>query len=144
MKLVASMSTTRVGEVVEVRVVAQVGSQPVDGASFVLRYDSKQFALVDAAGSEAEGAEPGLALPAVMGNWTDRNGGAIGYSAGTLQGTTPQGEFTVATLRFRALPGGTGPVQLTLEPAQSGLAQLTYGGRNLLANVGNLSLNIAP
>jgi hypothetical protein len=144
MKLVASNSTTRVGNIVEVRVVAQAGSQPVDGASFVLRYDPNRLALVDAVGNEADGAEPGLALPAVMGNWIDRAGGALGYSAGTLQGNAPQGDFTVATLRFRALPSGTGPVQMSLESAQSGLVQLTYGGRNLLANVGNLDLNIAP
>ena len=144
MRLVAPRGTSRVGETIEVRAIAQAGSQVVDGASFVLRYDPKLLVPVDAWGGEAEAVEPGLALPAVMGNWIDRKGGAVGYSAGVLQGSPPQGEFVVATLRFRVLAGGDGPTRVTFAPTQSGHVQITNGGINLLGSVVDLTVNLVP
>jgi hypothetical protein len=144
MRLVATTRSVRVGETLDVRVTALTGNQPVDGASFVLRYDPRLLRPVDLAGNDALGAEPGLALPAVMGNWIDAEGGAIGYSAGILQGTPPQGEITIATLRFRVLGGSGAQAHLALDSAPSGLTQITNGGINLLADVRGLATDLVP
>jgi hypothetical protein len=83
-----------------------------------------------------------VALPAVLGNWIDPQGGSIGYSSSMLQGTPPQGRFTLATIRFRALQAGFAEVDFA--SLASGQLQLTDGGANLLAKTSNLSLGIAP
>jgi hypothetical protein len=142
--LTASSRVARAGEIVELRVVAQSGNQPVDGASFVLRYDPTRLRPVDSSGLNAEAAEPGVLLPAVMGSWIDRIGGAVGFSSGILQGTPPQGEFTIATLRFQVLPGSGASTRLVFEPLASGHIQLTNGGVNLLAKADDLELALLP
>ncbi|HET6313434.1 MAG TPA: SpoIID/LytB domain-containing protein, partial [Chloroflexia bacterium] len=50
MSLQASGTSVKPGEIVELDVIAEAGVQPVDGASFVLRFDPAQLAPVDAAG----------------------------------------------------------------------------------------------
>lgn len=140
-----SSPSVRVGETVKVDVMAEAGTQPIDGASFLLRYDPQRFALVDGSGNPATRIEPGYLLPAVMGNWVDASGGAIGYSAGMLQGSTPSGRIVVASVRLRALPGvGSGPALISFAPLPSPYVQLTNGGENLLAKASDLTLTVVP
>jgi hypothetical protein len=144
MRMAASRTSARVGEVVEVEVLADTGTQPVDGAAFIVRYDANRLLLVDAQGAPAQAVEPGVALPAVMGNWVDGKGGALGYSAGLLQGTPPQGTFTIAKLRFKVLSVAPDPVHITFYPMPSRYMQLTNGGVNLLARASGVVLVTLP
>src|SRR5207244_5243918 len=96
-------ATIKVGSTFKVDVVAQAGAQPIDGASFILKYDVQRFALVDEAGNSAIGMEPGYVLPAVMGNWIDGRNGAMGFSTGILQGSAQAGRIVLASIRFRVL-----------------------------------------
>jgi hypothetical protein len=131
-----------VGGVVEVHVYAETGSQAIDGGSFILHYDPSRLAPVDHRGNPAIAIEPGVALPSVLGNWIDTQGGAIGYGASMLQGTPPQGRVPLATLRFRALQaGGT---ELHFAPLSGGHMQLTNGGVNLLAKTSSLAVLVNP
>jgi hypothetical protein len=125
-----------------VAVVANAGSQPIDGASFVLQYDPSTLAPVDAAGNVIIQSEPGLALPSVLTNWVDPKGGAIGYAAGILQGAPPSGQIVLTTLTFRALKRGPAPLRFAVSP--SGLMQLTNGGVNLLGSAEPLTLTVTP
>jgi hypothetical protein len=131
----------KAGELVEVRVVANTGGQPVDGAAFVLNYNSAVVAPVDAQGNPTTGVEPGIALPSVYTNWIDP-AGAIGYSAGMLQGDAPQGDIVLATIRFRAVQAGSSLVDFATGPSPH--VQLTYGGADLLARASGLALNVLP
>jgi hypothetical protein len=139
--LSAPTPLVKVGEVVEVQVIASAGSQPVDGAAFVLRYNPALLAPVDANGNSAAGIEPGAALPSVYTNWIDPNG-SVGYSAGMLQGDAPQGSIVLATMRFRALQAGSTLLEFASGP--SPYMQLTNGGVNLLASAAGLPLNVLP
>jgi hypothetical protein len=140
--LTSSATTARIGQVVTVNVVANAASQPIDGASFVLRFDASRLQPIDAEGNLATNVEPGVSLPAVMGNWVDAKGGATGYSAGILQGQPPSGQLTIARLRFRVI--GAGQTQLTFDAAPSRHMQLTNGGINLLASAHSLLLLVQP
>ena len=129
---------------IEVQVVANTAAQAVDGASFIVSYDPTMLKPVDGNGKTRAAFDPGVALPGVMGNWVDANGGFAGYSAGILQGDPPQGSLTLATIRFRVLPRASGVVRLGLVPTSSPNMQLTDGGTNLLATANGLSLNVKP
>jgi hypothetical protein len=134
-----------VGQTVQIDVVAQVGGQPVDGAAFVLNYDAHRFTPVDSAGNPASGVEPGVSMPAVMGNWIDAAGGYMGFSTGVLQSKPPTGRIVVGTIRFRALPSvGAGPALFSFAQAPSPVMQLTNGGENLLAKANDLTISVVP
>lgn len=138
----ASSTSLKVGDIVVVSVMADTGGQAVDGGAFNLKYDPSWLAPVDMSGNPVTSSEPGVALPALLGNWIDPQGGAIGYSTSMLQGTPPQGRFILATIRFRALQAGA--TELHFAPLSTGQLQLTNGGMNLLAHTSNLSVAITP
>ncbi|HVG01146.1 MAG TPA: SpoIID/LytB domain-containing protein [Chloroflexia bacterium] len=139
-----SADQVRMGEYVDVAVVAQTGAQPVDGASFVMQFDPAVFSPVDAAGNPATAMEPGLALPSVMGNWLDANGGAAGFSAGMLQGETPSGQVVLAKVRFRVLSApANGTSALGFRTSAPNLMQLTNGGLNLLGTVNGATISVS-
>ncbi len=143
--LLPASTSVRVGQVLDLMVVAEAGTQPIDGASFLLNFDPKTLAPVNSSGTGTQNVEPALSLPAVMGNWIDAKGGAIGYAAGVLQGDLPQGRIIVARLYFRVIAADpSGKTQLTFGPAPSPLTQITNGGVNLLSNATGASVTILP
>ncbi|MEA2573493.1 MAG: hypothetical protein QOH93_791 [Chloroflexia bacterium] len=139
-----STDQVRVGDYLDVAVIADTGVQTIDGASFVMKYDPAVLSPMSAGGAAVTGVEPGLALPSVMGNWLDANGGAAGFSAGMLQGEPPSGQIVLAKLRFRVLsaPAG-GNTSLSFHSGPSNLMQLTNGGLNLLATVTGAQVSVS-
>ena len=110
-----------------------------------MKYDPQRFVPVDASGNVTDKIDPGLSLPAEMGNWLDAAGGAIGYSAGILQGDPPAGRVVVATMRFRALTrAGVGTALFSFAPGPSPFMQLTNGGDNLLSKASDLAIQVTP
>lgn len=143
--LLPASASVQVGQVLDVMVVAEAGTQPIDGVSFVLNFDPKSLAPVNSSGAGTQNVEPGLALPAIMGNWIDAKGGAIGYAAGVLQGDLPQGRIIVARLYFRVIAADpSGETQITFGPAPSPLTEITNGGVNLLSKATGASVTILP
>ncbi|MEO8284891.1 MAG: SpoIID/LytB domain-containing protein [Chloroflexota bacterium] len=140
--LSASNVAPRVGDTIEVAVVANTGSQAVDGAAFILKYDPSKLVPVDASGNPTAASEPGLALPSVLGNWIDAQGGSIGYSAAMLQEASPSGAVVLTTVRFRVQQAGT--VNLSFESVPSAHMQITNGGTNLLSKATGVTLQVAP
>jgi hypothetical protein len=140
--LYPSAPSVKAGNVVQVQVVAETGGQAIDGGSFLLSYDPTILAPVDGSGNPTNLSEPGVALPSVLTNWVDPKGGAIGYAAAMLQGTTPSGQVVLTTLNFKALKPGTAPLRFA--PLSSGYMQLTNGGTNLLATAHDLALTVTP
>ena len=140
-----SADQVQVGDYLDVAVLAETGTQPIDGAAFVMKFDPAVLTPVSASGGAIAGMEPGVALPSVLGNWVDGNGGAAGFSAGMLQGEAPSGQVVLAKLRFRVVaapPGGT--TALSFHSGPSSLMQLTNGGQNLLATVTGAQVSVTP
>lgn len=137
-----SADQVRVGDYLDIAVVAETGSQPIDGAAFVLKFDPAVLTPVDVGGIPAATMEPGAVLPSVMGNWLDSAGGVAGFSAGMLQGEPPSGQVVLAKLRFRVQSApAAGATTLTFHsPGASNLMQLTNGGLNLLGTVTGASV----
>jgi hypothetical protein len=142
LSLHAGSAAVKVGDMVQVQVVADTGAQPIDGGSFLLHFDPSILAPVDSAGSPVTISEPGLDLPSVLTNWVDANGGSIGYAADMLQGAPPFGQVVLTTLRFRALHEGSTTLQFA--PLTSSYMQLSNGGTNLLASAHDLTLTVRP
>lgn len=142
LSLLPSARSVKAGGMMEIAVMADAGNQPIDGASFILKYDPVKLTPVDANGLPAETSEPGVALPAVFGNWMDLHSGAVGFSAGMLQGIPPQGSIVLAIVRFRTLQSGS--TDLRFAPMPSGFMQITNGGANLLAKASDLTLSVTP
>ncbi len=143
--IVPSSPNVKVEATLKMDVVAQAGTQPIDGAAFVLKYDAQRFAPLDASGNRAVGMEPGYTLPGVMGNWIDMKNGAMGFSSGILQGSAQAGRIVVASISFRALGSvGTGPALFYFAPAPSPSMQITNGGDNLLAKANDLTISVVP
>jgi hypothetical protein len=68
----------------------------------------------------------------------------MGYAAGMVQGDPPAGKFLLASISFRALPGGaTGSALFWFEGGPSPILQLTNGGANLLARAADLTLTVS-
>jgi hypothetical protein len=62
-----------------------------------------------------------------------------------VQGDPPTGVFTLATLRFRILPGAQrGVTVLDFLPLPSRYMQITNGGENLLSRATGASITIKP
>jgi hypothetical protein len=140
-----SADQVRLGDYLDIAVVAETGTQQIDGAAFVLKFDPAVLTPVDAVGTPAIAMEPGVALPSVMGNWLDGAGGAAGFSAGMLQGEPPSGQIVLAKLRFRVQSAPVaGKTTLSFHsPGASNLMQLTNGGLNLLGTVTDASVAVS-
>jgi hypothetical protein len=95
-------STVALGAVLQLDVLVQAGSQPVDTADVYLTYDTDFLAVVDAAGNPATTVQAGTALANVLANSVDSTNGVVHYAAST-SGTGPTGNIKVATLRFKAV-----------------------------------------
>ncbi len=140
-----SADQVRVGDYLDLAVLADTGAQPIDGAAFVMKFDPAVLAPVSAGGGPVAGMEPGVALPSIMGNWVDPKGGAAGFSAGMLQGEAPSGQVVLAKLRFRVVAApASGASALTFHSGPSNLMQLTNGGQNLLATVTGAQVSVSP
>jgi len=141
----ASNGSVLVGDTFDVGVTAETGLQLVDGAAFLLKYDPQRFMPVDSTGALPPGLEPGLVLPAVMGNWIDVKNGIIGFTTGTLQGDAKSGSIPLGSIRFRVLQGAiSGPAQFEFASGPSPFMQLTNGGENLLARTYGLTVTVQP
>jgi hypothetical protein len=119
--------------------------QPFQGVATYLKYDPQELEIVDANGNPTSEIIAGSALPVVLQNEVDAAAGEIRFSAGSL-GTTsgvPQGEFVVATLRFRALDVNVFGSHVTFlvseDPPRTGVA---YDGNYVPLQIGNLTLRI--
>ena len=92
-------------EVVAVTARMYAGEQPIDNVDLEILFDPAQI--------EVTALEMGSALPQVWSNTVDQQAGRILAAAGRdFAGSAPSGEFDLATLRVRARPGITGPIQL--------------------------------
>ncbi|MEO5952400.1 MAG: SpoIID/LytB domain-containing protein, partial [Chloroflexia bacterium] len=142
LSLVNATTTVAVGGIIEVQVYADTNAQDIDGGSFLLNYDPTRLAPVDQKGNTTTSSEPGVALPSVLGNWIDTQGGAVGFAASMLQGAAPQGHIKLAIVRFRTLQAGT--TELHFGSLSLGQMQLTNGGTNLLAKTSSLTVTVNP
>jgi len=101
--LVPAGQSVHAGDIFEVIIQAQSGSQQVIGIDAYLDFDFTKLAVVDM-NSEQSGIQisGGIALPIFLWNAANNTTGRIAYSAGAFS-PYPSETFTVATIRFQAL-----------------------------------------
>ncbi len=103
--LVTGTEPAVVGDIFDVVIQAQSGSQKVVGVDTYLDFDPTKLVVLDM-NSATAGIQisDGAVLTGPIQNIVDNTAGHIDYSAGILGGTSyPSGTFSVATIRFRAL-----------------------------------------
>ncbi|MBM4459080.1 MAG: hypothetical protein FJ011_15180 [Chloroflexi bacterium] len=109
------------GGIFTLDLVISTGQQFVDAADAYLSFDPAYLRVVDEAGDEASTIMPAATLPLVLQNVADNAAGRIAFSAGRpFSNTLPRGDFTLATIRFKALAetSETGaPVQFVTDTA---------------------------
>ncbi len=84
--------------------IAVEGLGAVDGLEARLAFDPAVLRVVDSSGDETEAIVPGGVLSQVIRNSADNDAGQIRYAAGALLGgAAPSDDFTLATLRLKAV-----------------------------------------
>ncbi|MBL8134028.1 MAG: hypothetical protein JNL42_19355 [Anaerolineae bacterium] len=137
--------STRVGAAFSVTLAAgnsTVGQGSVisllDGAEVHLTFDPTKLQVDEA----LAGLTPGTTLPTVLKNVYDNSAGTIDFAAGTLNAAA-QGQFTLVTIRFRALAStgsGVTLVQASSAPYRENV--LTLDGAAITPTLTPLSVKI--
>ncbi len=135
LKLSPDFQTASEGEIIKVDVVAEAGLQSVDAVDVYMAFNPSVLQIVDESEEAASYVSPSSALPIVLRNEADNEGGRIAYTAGRAPGrNAPNGDFVVATLYFRTLVAISSealPVALLYDaPTQTGAY---FRGRSLVS-----------
>jgi hypothetical protein len=132
-----------VGNLFDLAIRVDAGSQPVDGAEVHLDFDPAYLQVVDASGDPAGEIEDSGVLTTLIINQANNSTGQIDFAAGMLQGELPSGTFLLATVHFRALTstaaGSTSVAFVTELPRQT---NVTYSGHSVLAGVHDAAVRI--
>ncbi len=129
-----------VGEIFEMTIRAQAGSQPVDGADITIGFDPAKLRVVDASGNESTQIVPGTALPDVLGNIANNGTGRITYGAGVLANTPPTDDFAIAIIRFRVIGGANTTTQVQFLAG----TEVGYEGQPVTGQMSDSTVTIQP
>ncbi len=111
MALDPASKTAAVGEVFTVNIGVDAGAQTIDVVEAFLDFNPGVLRVVDVNGTETNSVVAGNALSVGLRNTVDNTLGQIGYGAGRPPGSqAPTGSFVLATLRFKAVTGGSSSI----------------------------------
>jgi len=131
-------------EVFSVAIQVAAGSQPVDGVEVHVDFDPQYLQVVDDEGNPSAAIEDNQVLDWVLLNHADNVGGEIDFAAGTLPPELPDGTFSVATVRFKALQAtdesGTAVAYVT---RNGNPTNVTYQGSSVLAGTSDGLVTVA-
>jgi hypothetical protein len=137
-------STVTEGELFDLAIRVDAGSQPVDGAEVHLDFDPVYLQVVDANGDPASDIENSGVLSTLILNQASNTTGQIDFATGILQGELPSGTFLLATLHLRALNDtGSDTTSLTFVTQAPRQTNVTHGGNSVLAQVHNAAVRIS-
>jgi hypothetical protein len=91
------------GEIFIVAIVAQTGTQAVDGIETYVAFDPTRIQVIGEDGDAAAAIEPGDTLDLVLVNQVDPESGLIHFAAGKFFEPLPSGTFALARLTATAL-----------------------------------------
>jgi uncharacterized repeat protein (TIGR01451 family) len=131
--LAPTTTVAATGDTIVLEVRAAAGSQPVDSAELHLDFDPAVLQLVDAAGNPVVEIEAGAALPAILQNNVDGVNGWVDFTAAGLGGAAPQGNITLARLRFKLLAAQATWVRFSFGGWRT--TDLAYQGEGVLGDV---------
>ena len=133
--IVPSSTIVWVDDIVTVDIVLEAGDQPVDGAEAHIDFDSAYLIVVDADGDPTDSIISGTTLPIEMQNSVDNSQGTIDYAAGILSGEPPTGDFTLATIRFKAeAPGPQAGIPLSFVLTLPRKTQVVFEANSILGD----------
>jgi hypothetical protein len=139
----ASSAVTE-GDLFDLAIRVDAGSQLVDGAQVHLDFDQAHLQVVDAAGNPAMAIEDSGVLNTVLLNQASNAMGQIDFAAGILEGTLPSGTFLLATVHVKALnETGTDGTLLTFALDLPRKTNVTYMGASVLGEVHNAIVHVA-
>ncbi|MFC2059551.1 CARDB domain-containing protein [Chloroflexota bacterium] len=125
-------------------IVRAEATSPVSGVQAFLNFNPNHLEVLDSDNMTA-GVQvtPGTTLSTLMINSANNTAGTIDYSAGKLGEPFPTGNFTVATIKFKALAGtgeNTTAVAFATDHPRETIAD--YGGLNITGALNNGSVKI--
>ena len=133
-------SSTYVGSIFTLDIMADAGVQPINNVELYLNFDPAFLQVVDVSGNPASAIEPDPnALNTVLLNSVDNTNGLIRYDAGRLSGTPPSGTFRIATIRFKALDESS-QTSVRFDPSTDAF----YNGASVIGSTQDASVEIQP
>jgi len=146
LSITPTFSSRTVNEVFTLTVLAQAGTQPVDGVEIHIDFDPAKLQVVDSSGTPTNTLIPGVGtLPGWfdLQNSVDNSSGFANYSAATFTSSVT-GTFTACSLRFKALaPSPETSVSFhTTLPRKTDIVWSHYDPPSVLGNLNNASLSI--
>jgi hypothetical protein len=112
----------------------------VDGVHAFLDFDPERMIVVDASGQPASEITPGSALGVTLLNEVDPGRGYVSFMAASTGAAAPDGTFTVATLRLRAVKAGSHMVRFSFSAWRE--TAVTSGGEPALGGVYGARINV--
>jgi len=136
------------GDVFELTLGVDAGTQAVDGVQIYLDFDPEILQVVDAQGNPVTSINDAGVFDNVIENSVDNSAGEVDYAATVLEGSKPSGAFVVGTLRFQVLQSTT-MTRIRFSTVEPRYTQVVVGGEyaplRLVAaqvNVNMLSLDL--
>ncbi len=120
-----------VGQVLSVTVQVEASGTPVDGAAAFLNFDPTKLQVVDTAGTPTTSVYACGPMDPPLHNSAGNTSGRIGYSAGKLSGSPPDGTFCLAQVYFRSVAGADATA-LGFNLVAPRRTNLTSGGYSVL------------
>ena len=110
--------------------------QTVSGVQAFIDFDPTYLEVIS--------VTPGASLTTVLENNYDNTAGTIDYSAGKLGAPFPTGEFTVATIEFKALAETNGTTAVTFSFSGPRTTTVDIGGNPIPGIHGDATVEIIP
>jgi hypothetical protein len=121
------------GEVVQLEIQVESGSQEVDGVEVHLDFDPLYLHVVDSEGEAATEIEDAGALDWELVNTADNVAGEIDFAAGSVPPDLPSGTLTIGTIRFKALQDtGSAGTQVSFVTRDGNPTNITHQGLSVL------------
>lgn len=131
--------TVTLGETLDLDIVIQAGSQPLDGAQVYMRFAPEVLQVI-AITPDLQAMNTILGGPA----W-DNTTGKLSYASGILVGNAITGTYRIATLRFQTI-ALTESISITFDvaPASALVTKATNAGETILPMVINGLIQVLP
>jgi hypothetical protein len=122
-----------VGDIITFELRVAAGAQPVNNVELYAQFDPTALQVVDPTGNPIATLEADMTvLNIVLANEVDNATGAIRYDAGKLAGAPPDGDFQIATVRFKV----TGATSISMVRYVTP-ADVFFGGSSLVGALGD-------
>ncbi len=143
LKLSPQSGDYNIGDVFDVRIIADTGGADVDGIDIhYLRFDHNKLEVVDS-DPNLQGVQikAGSLLPTTVVNLADNTSGRIDFSQISLGGDSFSGSGILATIKFKVLTDGAANVNFDFSLGETSDCNIAAGGADILSSVKGAAFN---